>query len=227
MARQTFLALFAYAGVTPQTHDCLLRDLPGFRPVTYHRESKDALISRSRSFAASVFLRSECDVMVMIDHDISWQPGDLQRLVDSCLKTGSLVGGVYPKRAFGEGLACKFLQNGRYAIGSDTLVPAEYLSTGFFAAHRSVMEAVAQTLPLTSHDFWPLFLPMLSPPRANGRPEYLSEDWSFCERARNLGFPMYLDLQPRLTHAGVHVYRVVDTGLKLPEDMAVTVNLQG
>lgn len=211
------VALFAYAGVEPATCDSLLRDLPCIPNLTYSRVSKDALISRSRSTAATDFLRSDTnpDLMIMIDHDISWQPGDLLRLVQKVAETESVVGGVYSKRIFGQGIAAKPAAKGGHFIGSDELIPAEYVSAGFLGIHRKVLEKVAEILPLTTANFWPFFMPMLSAKRSDGRPEYLSEDWAFCERARNLGFKLFLDPKPCLVHNGRYAYRVID-GHSLP-----------
>lgn len=206
------IALFAYAGIEPVTCDSLLRDLPHIPNSIYSRISKDALISRSRSRAATDFLRNDTDldIMIMIDHDISWQPGDLLRLVHKVAETESMVGGVYSKRVFGRGIAAKPAGQGNRHVGSDELIPAEYLSAGFWGIHRKVFEKVSEILPLTTDNFWPFFMPMLSAPRSDGRPEYLSEDWAFCERARNLGFKLFLDLKPRLVHNGRYGFRVID-----------------
>ena len=224
---QVFLALFAYAEVTPLTVDSLIRDLPRFRDLIYHRQSRDALISRSRSAATSEFLRSEAQVMVMIDHDISWEPGDLEHLVEKVMETQSVVSGVYSKRGFGNGVAVRFGEAGDHKLGEDRLVRGEYLSTGFFGIHRKVVQTLSESLPLTNEDFWPFFMPILSERVAGDRPEYLSEDWSFCERARNAGFTLHLDLLPRLTHRGTHGYRVIDSQVKLPEDEAITLRPSG
>ena len=40
---RVFLALFAYAEVSPLTVDCLVRDLPRFPNLIYHRESRDSV----------------------------------------------------------------------------------------------------------------------------------------------------------------------------------------
>jgi hypothetical protein len=217
-----FVALFAYAGVSPATLDCLIRDLPRLSNLTYHRESADALISRSRSVAASEFLRSGASILVMIDHDISWELGDLERLVQKVTETQAVVAGIYSKRGFGGGVAARFGEAGDHAIGTDRLVGGRYLSTGFFGVHRKVIERMAETLPLTTEDFWPFFMPMLSRTDAPGeRPEYLSEDWAFCERARGEGFELYLDLKPRLVHNGSHSYRVIDSQFTLPLNQSI------
>jgi len=221
-AQPIFLALFAYNAICPGTLDCLLRDLPALPRLLYHRQSQDALISRSRSVAASDFLRSPADVMLMIDHDISWQPGDLSRLIASVRQTTSVVSGIYPKRSFGNGVAVRFAEPGRYTIGDDRLVPGQYLSTGFFAVHRDVFEAMAPTLRLTTEGFWPFFMPMLSACPSGESPEYLSEDWAFCERARTLGFRLHVDLKPILSHSGAHAFRLIDSQLPLPPDASIT-----
>jgi len=213
------IELFAYAGVEPTTCDSLLRDLPHIPNLTYSRISKDALISRSRSKAATDFLRNDAnlDIMIMIDHDISWQPGDIQHLLQKVVETESMVGGVYSKRVFGRGIAAKPAGQGNNTIGRDELIPAVYLSAGFWGIHRKVLEKVSEILPLTTDNFWPFFMPMLSAPRPDGRPEYLSEDWAFCERARNLGFKLFLDLKPHLVHNGRYGYRVIDGHTRLTD----------
>jgi len=218
-----FLSLFAYAGVSPATNDCLIRELGRFPSLIYHRESKDALISRSRCAAASEFLRSDAALMVMIDHDISWKEGDLERLARQVLTTRAVVGGAYSKRSFGRGVPVRLSGDAEHSLGEDRLVEAEYLSAGFLGIHRQVFTKMSEQLPLTTEDFWPFFLPMLSDPREFGeRPEYLSEDWAFCERARILGMPLYLDLFPTLEHQGTHAYRPVDSQLQLPADALIT-----
>jgi hypothetical protein len=223
LSERVFLSLFAYAGVSPATNDCLIRELGRFGSLIYHRESKDALISRSRSVAASEFLRSDAAVMIMIDHDISWKEGDLERLARQVLVTGAIVGGAYSKRSFGRGVPVRLSGAAEVPLGQDRLVEAEYLSAGFLGIHRQVLSRMSEQLPLTSEDFWPFFLPMLSDPREFGeRPEYLSEDWAFCERARILGMPLYLDLLPTLEHHGTHAYRPIDSQIELPADVPIT-----
>jgi hypothetical protein len=223
LSERVFLSLFAYAGVSPATNDCLVRELGRFSSLIYHRESKDALISRSRCVAASEFLRSDAALMIMIDHDISWKEGDLERLARQVLTTRAVVAGAYSKRSFGRGVPVRLSGDAEHRLGEDRLVEAEYLSAGFLGIHRQVLTKMSEQLPLTTEDFWPFFLPMLSDPREFGeRPEYLSEDWAFCERARILGMPLYLDLFPTLEHQGTHAYRPVDSQVQLPAAAPIT-----
>ena len=46
-----------------------------------------------------------------------------------------------------------------------------------------------------------LYNPMLVS-HPNGKKEYLSEDWAFCERARRLGYQIWGDLDIPLGHSG-------------------------
>jgi len=218
-----FLSLFAHAGVSAATHDCLIRELGRFPSLICHRGSKDALISRSRCVAASEFVRSDAALMIMIDHAISWKEGDLERLACQVLTTRAVVGGAHPGRSFDRGGTVRLRDDAEHRLGEDRLVEAEYRSAGFLGIHREVLARMSEQLPLTTEDFWPFFLPMLSDPREFGeRPEYLSEDWAFCERARILGMPLYLDLFPTLDHHGPHACRPVDSQIVLPGAAPIT-----
>ena len=58
----------------------------------------------------------------MIDHDMAWAPGDLERLAQKVAETRSIVAGVYSKRCFGAGVAVRFEEPGEYPLGVDRLV---------------------------------------------------------------------------------------------------------
>jgi len=221
------VALFAYADVKPNTVDCLIRDLRTWPNLVYYRISNDALISRSRSRVASDFLRSQPelvgDVLLMIDHDMCWRDGDLQYIAEKAIKTRGVVAGVYPKRGFGLGAAVRFGAEGEYTVGEDQTVEAIYVSTGFMAIHRSVLEAIAKELPYTIGNFWPFFLEIVvQHPLDDNAQEFLSEDWAFCVRAREAGFKVYAAMKPRLEHIGEHAYRMVDSQFTPPADAAIT-----
>lgn len=225
------LALFAYSDVKPDTADCVIRELRTWSNLVYARISNDALIDRSRSRMASDYLRSKRenvgDVLLMVDHDMKWEHGDLTYLAEKTLETKGIVAGVYSKRGFGEGTAVRFAAPGRYTIGEDVLAPAQYVSTGFVGIHRVVLEKMAETLPMTIGNFWPFFLPMLaSHPMGGGACEYLSEDWAFCARASDLKFPIHAALKPRLTHIGETGYRIIDSQATPPPDQTVTFNVE-
>src|SRR3989304_10424254 len=143
------VALFAYADRKPNTVDCLIRDRRTWPNLVYYRISNDALISRSRSRVASDFLRSERklvgDVLIMLDHDMCWQDGDLQHLAEKAIETRGVVAGVYPKRGFGLGAAVRFGAAGEYTVGEDQTIEAIYGSTGFLGIHRPAAEGASES----------------------------------------------------------------------------------
>lgn len=150
------LCLFAYGGVEPETMDSVLAELFEAQRrgvlMSYSRTGDDALISRSRSFAASRFLDSGSPVMVMVDHDIAWEPGDLLALAQKAKEENTLVAGMYPCRAFQQGFASRLVTDGvPFAPGGNATHEAEYVATGFLAIPRGVLVKMAEQLQNYDH----------------------------------------------------------------------------
>ena len=195
----------------------LLRDARRWPNLAIWDQSKDALISRMRSVAATQFLEQGAgDVMIMVDHDIGWEAGDLEHITRVCLDQVGVVGGVFSKRGFSLGVPIRFGKYGDYTIPSDRIVECQSVATGFMAVHRKVLEAMEPTLPLTIHGFR-TFFETATETKDDGRVEYLSEDYAFCAKVRALGFQVWADLRPQLTHFGTHMFTVADTTWKPPE----------
>lgn len=120
------------------------------------------------------------------------------------------------------------------------LVEVEYAGAGFMAVHRNVLTDMingngdaptfecklidgeyvpirqiaskGSALPFCHPkdlQFWPFFLPILHQNR-DGDWEELSEDYSFCQRARDLGYKIWLDPSVRTVHFGVYGYDLSD-----------------
>ena len=244
----------------------LFRDLRIWPDLAIWDMSKDALISRSRSKIATMFLeQGHGDVLVMADHDIGWEPGGLEHLVRVCRELKAVVGGVFPKRGFGIGVPIRFGDFGSYTIPSDRVVECSAVATGFMAIHRDVLVAMAETLPMVRGGYRPFFMQRITDPEADlqdgikrtlgdristflrswqvwrrreraearelleeaarllspkpsGIYDDLSEDYDFCEKARALGFRVFADLRPELSHWGAHLYTMSDTQWKPLDD---------
>lgn len=203
----------------------VVRDARRWPNLSIWYMSKDALISRSRSSMATKFLeQGSGDVLLMVDHDIGWEPGDLEHITQVCLDLKGVVGGVFPKRGFGLGVPVRFGKYGEYVVPSDRVVECLSVATGFFAVHREVLEAMAPTLPMTMHGYRPFFQ-QHSFERDDGQWEDLSEDYDFCQKARALGFKVFADLRPRLTHFGTHLFTVQDSTRHVPKGNGEAVRL--
>ena len=216
------LYLFAYGGICADTHLAICREAREWAELVHGVVKDDALIERARSKAASHFLiDSEAgDVMLMVDHDISFEKGDLRYLAEKCAETGGIVAGIYPKRSFKEalrGMTFRIDEPTRFVVGQDRLIPATYVSTGFIAIHRDVVAHVARAMQPVIQGFYPMFLPIvLDTPHGH---EHLSEDWAFCERAK--GMPVHIASKPRLKHEGTYTYRMQDALTEPPGEARV------
>jgi len=174
----------------------------------------DALISRARSITASRFLKSGYDVMLSIDSDIWFPTEDAFRI---CEMVGSgkydIMGALYMVRSLHRPQPAQLFGDKKQLMfqPGEEPVPVRYLATGFMAVSRKVFEKLAETLPLCHKgeywEFWPFFMPFTWP---DERFEniYLSEDYAFCQRARDAGFEVWLDPTIRLGHQGDYQYRL-------------------
>lgn len=197
------------------------------QPVMYAPAWNDALLCRARSKTATHFLtETECDVHVSIDSDIVFAPESVAMIAQQAHELQAPVAALYVTRA--AGALCKptsvFETDVPIEFGTDpTPVPIKWAATGFLATPRVVFETLARDLPLCHPSEWWKFYPFYQPFVVDGidGPNYLSEDYAFCERARRAGFAIYLNPAIRLLHLGQHPFRLEDLGQ--PEPPAVPV----
>ena len=177
----------------------------------------DALVSRARSIAASAFLRSDCDVMLSIDSDIWFRPEDAIALCEKAITRG-IIAALYMTRSLN--IQPALMLSNRPVTFSPDAEPVEvpFSSTGFMAATRAVFETLSAELPLchkgwsdrgADTSFWPFYMPYTIPWEGDGN-LYLSEDWAFCQRAKDAGFKVWLDPSVRVGHIGSYMYTLED-----------------
>lgn len=223
------LWLLAYSGLTAATHVAIIDERADWPNLRHSVLPGESLIDRARSRVASQFLqaRDAGDVLLFVDADISWRDGDLSHIARRALERNAIVGGIYPKRTFGEGSAIRFAKDadGTWKIGEDSLIPCDYLGNGFIAYPRTVLAAIAETMHWVREGFWPIFLNMVVEAEHDGESgyEFLSEDWAACHRARALGFSVFASTLPHLVHHGSYSYRLIDARYRPPQDEEVTI----
>jgi len=157
---------------------------------------------------SSDFLREGFDETMWIDSDIGFSANDVERIRSHNLP---LCAGVYPRKGV-LSLAVKVLPGtASLSFGAaGGLTEIMYAGTGFLHIRRAVYETIERELQLptcnvgTGRKLVPYFLPMIAP--IDGEPFYLSEDYSFCERARQCGFKVMADTSIRLWHIGTYRY---------------------
>lgn len=193
----------------------------------------DALIGRSRSIMCTEFLKTDADVMVIIDDDIVFEAPDFWKIVEGCRETRGIYGGAYVTRSTTPHITSRAIPGTGEQVFAQTPnrrpVEYQYLATGFWAVHRDVMEAmigaefedaygghrIEECVLGADRPFYPFFAPFVVH-EADGRRHYLSEDWAYCNRARQLGFKVWVDLSIVLIHMGLYPYTVRDLKEKEP-----------
>lgn len=192
--------------------------------VVYQIKSGDALIERGRAIVATSFLRKypQCDVMVQIDSDIQFSPGDVHLLASQVRQTKGVVCGLYSTRSRTQPFPAAFLEQGTPVdTGSPDPVPIRWPSTGFVGAHRDVLAKLAEGMPLCHPDenieHYPFFNVEIDKDD-RGVWINLSEDYSFGKRVREAGFGIYCSPSIRLRHIGTHAFRLEDMLVQLPPD---------
>ncbi|HEX5380545.1 MAG TPA: hypothetical protein VFW47_18350 [Phenylobacterium sp.] len=191
----------------------------------------DALITRARASMAAKFLAGQATHLLFVDADIGFTPDQVFRLLDA---DRDLVGGVYPLKqvdwakarqaaldglkdiqAASVGYVVRFIPSptNSVEVDDDGFGPVAYVGTGFMLIKRRVVQAVAEAHPeLTARlrdlaGYAPdgavmMFETMIEAETG----EYLSEDYAFCRRWRDLGGEVFADFHSRLTHVGHAAY---------------------
>ncbi len=176
----------------------------------------EALIDRSRSIHATKALEEGYDILVFIDDDIRFRAEDLYQLIREASERQTVVGCLYTKRKYPiELVGCPLdgpqdLKMG----GAGGVMPVRYVGTGLMAIPRIVLKKLSESLPKLRTGailddggelhIWPFFMPFA----CDG--VYLSEDYAFCQRAKESGFEILADTSIILGHVGEHIYSAFD-----------------
>ncbi len=200
-----------FRSVSLPTHSSLVKLLtsdPHQRLGWREFPANEAGLLRARNVAASRwYTETADDVFLMVDDDQEFEPKDAERLVTLCREGHDVIAAAYPVRD-GTHLAIRTWSDEPVTFGDGT-EPFEvrWAGTGFFAVHRKVLDKMIPTLPLCfgAHQwaYWPIFEFMRVEDDHAGGINELSEDYGFCEKARALGFKVWVDPRIKLDHYGL------------------------
>lgn len=172
-------------------------------------------VTRTRNILANRFLRAnEAPFLIFVDRDIVFTPQDVGKLLESLKNGCDLIGGCYIIKS-ATNLACT--GSGEDGLKMDgTIQEVKYLASGFMGVSRNLLEEmiVGLDLPLMHRGGDMEAYPFFEQTRHND-PDFgemwLSEDYDFCHKARQVGVKSYLDTSVRLSHLGEALWRVDDT----------------
>lgn len=236
MAAFIYLATPCYGGMVNLYYMqsvLALKEALAARGVGLHVElvGGDALISRARSRLAQRFLaHPQATHLLFVDADIAFEPANVLRLLEA---DKAVCGGVYPtkkvdwERARAAALAgvddlqaasmnyvLRFLPTPDRSIAvDDGFAQVSYVGTGLMLIRRDAMQRLVDAHPelrakmgdmggADQPDAVMVFETMIEPETG----EYLSEDYAFCRRWRDLGGEIWADVQSRLGHIGHATY---------------------
>lgn len=230
-----FLATPAYGGqVTVQFMNSVLDLQAACRDrgigLVVEMMGGEALITRARSQLARRFLESGATHMLFCDADIAFTPENVFRLLDAgkdviagvCpLKSidwekarKAALAGVADLQTASIGYVIRFLPDPQNRVEvNDGYAQVAYAGTGFLLIRREAMQRVVDAHPELRARMGDLggpydqitvmvFETMIEPETG----QYLSEDYAFCRRWRDLGGEIWADFTPRLTHVGHAAY---------------------
>jgi hypothetical protein len=183
--------------------------------VATHTHSSLISLGRSIMFSQSVQMQDDWSEdwthIMWVDADIQWEPKDLMNLL---IEDKDIIGGYYPIKTYPIRPASspKAVEGGEE---TDTLIETFYIATGFMLIKRHVCEKMMDHFydelkfkygrsPRPDLKYVDLFAPIID---AENDDLYLSEDYAFCKRAREIGFKTYMSKKVQLGHAmGSHIF---------------------
>ncbi len=223
------LVLVPYREAIEPACEAALRALET-RGYPVRRSDASAAIDRARSELATQALSDGYEEILWVDADIGFEPDAVERIRSHGLP---LVGGLFAKRGKRE-FGCHFLPGTpevTLGVGGGP-VEVRYVGTAFLLTHRRLYEDIARTseLPVCNAKFnvptVPYFLPMVVRDPSFDH-WYLSEAWSFCERARQAGHKVMVDSSIRLWHIGRYGYGWEDVAVAVQRTPTAKIRFSG
>lgn len=168
-----------------------------------------SVVSRARNLLVKDFLESNCTDLMFIDADINFEPEDVLRLMAwaSDPKMG-IVGGVPRTRKTNKVYIAQLDQDEEgLTMNRMGLVRAKRIATAFMLVRRDVFERLVNENPQWN------YYDHSSDRNLNAvfdflvtEEGYMGEDYLFCDRARAIGYEVWIDPTIKLGHMGVQEY---------------------
>ena len=169
------------------------------------------LICRERQRAFGDFLKSESTHLLTLDDDIVLPEDAIVRLVGA---NKDIIGGVYRLKDMSAARVAIRIPKTRmwpFILKANIVSEADYLSSGCMLISRA---AAVKMVSAYDEDLWysenvsmerlcALYQPYIHTHKSDMR-EYLSEDWAFCQRARNIGLGLHVHGGVKCGHWGLY-----------------------
>jgi hypothetical protein len=200
--------------------------------INFNFRTGEALITRARADMVGEFLATEATHLLFIDSDIGFAPEQVFRLLTF---DADVTAAAYPFKRIVWDKVRKGAQDGRTdleAVGLDYVfypeskgpmtarndfVRVRHTGTGFLMIRRPALIRMCEAYPELRYKMaqrtadllkdgpysFALFECMIEADTGL----YLSEDYAFCRRWRDLGGEIWLDIRSALTHHGSYAFK--------------------
>lgn len=184
--------------------------------------SNESLLTRGRNHIAAQAIRGGWDRLIFIDADARWTFDQFLKIVTSM---HDLTVGACPLKVFPISLNYMPFKDDPYYLRNDmrsvnsllalrnghrsNYIPVQFAGTAFMSISRKLLLDVAASSDEYSypnpgtgylHTEWNMF------PTEPFENKFMSEDWSFCRKARDLGYQVMLDSDVIISHVGNWVF---------------------
>ena len=161
----------------------------------------ESLVHRARMGMTKEFLESDFSHMMWLDADIDFTPDDVISLWNM---DADIAVGVYRMKTE-ESMFAAWV-DGELIDDLDQFdepIEVDYAGTGFMLIKRECLEALARKVPHYENEVEEIPALYQTPIRHG---TLLSEDYFFCELARDNGYKVMMDPSVRLGHWGLKRY---------------------
>lgn len=169
---------------------------------------------------------------MFIDHDILFEPDDVERLIETIDESHyDILGVPYSKKRPLAGIV-GHIEEDWTAFDTGGIYPAKFLGMGFTVIRRTLLETIREFTgvafcPSVDGEISPMFSHLTSVvnqlPDDTTRIEYWGEDVSFCWRAKKCGAKIGVWTVPRIFHRGGYDYSLEDVGKCVPNHASLTI----
>jgi hypothetical protein len=197
--RGVFLGLLSYLGFKcPSFNLALLNAVNLLRTEGYTVDGEVITgcpyIQEARNLIVKAFRDSDFDVMLFLDDDMSWKPGDVKRLIET---PGEVVGGAYriKKDHVSYAVSIKTGKHGIPLTRPDGCILAKGVPTGFLKIERIVFSKIEKEFPYLSYgDRFDFF------PQGVEDHVWIGEDYAFCNLWKKIGGEIWVLPDIDITH---------------------------
>ncbi len=175
------------------------------------------IITKARNALVHSFLSTECTDVLFLDADISFDPS---ALAAGMMENKDVIGIAYRLKDDEVRYKLHLQENPDGSLIRDgNLLKADRFGTGWMLVQRRVLErlsATAKKYTFEDIEYSVVFDTVIS----DG--EFLGEDYYFCDKARAIGFSLFINPFVNITHHGDKSYEGVfaEDALGIPETEA-------